>query len=225
MQRLMAIQIVSPTLPKTKLQEILEKRKPLVTGGHFLYPADDRGPSSHLSSFFYLARLTSSPEFVSLLVADLTEWIKRNRVPVDVVFAPADPVLVPIIVQLLESLRKPAAFLEYLPSGRFGSNIESAKLLQLGEKVFVFNGVSTTGRCVGETLPAYVEKAGGVVSAIGAFVKGTAPGVSATETKYGDRFYSALQADIPMYSPDRCPLCKEGLPLVPWNASVSKGAI
>lgn len=214
-----AVKIVSPTLPNAKLQELLDKTAPYAEG-HFLYPADADGPRAHLAAFFYLAKWTSEPDAVSLTADDLVKWIAAKKIPVDVILAPGESSVKKVTERICESLNVPAAYLEYLPSGRFGETIKNAGALA-GKNVLAFNGVSITGRCVGERLPAFAEKAGGTISAVSAFAKGTAAGVKAAEDRFGDRFYAAIQIDIPMYPPDpkKCPLCLEGFPLSPWNAS------
>lgn len=208
--------MVSPTLSVEALDAILTATRPFRKEGHFLYPADSRG--SHLSSFFYLAKMLGHPGAVSLVVNDLSRWLSASGHPVDLIFAPNDQPVRTLVEALSKEIGKPAAYLEYLPTGRFGEVVEHADLLKPGTKVLVFNGVSATGRCVGVRLPSFVEKAGAEVSAIAAFAKGSASGVRAAEEAFGPRFYSAIELNIPLYVPESCPLCESGIPLVPWNA-------
>jgi orotate phosphoribosyltransferase len=213
-----AIRIVSPSFPQKKFHEILEIQKPFVEGKHLLYPGDTRGPHAHLPAFFYFSRWIFHPDAILLLVKDLAHWLKKRGLGVDAVFAPADPSVVKVVEALSEVLEKPAVFLEYLPTGRFGEKVFPENILLPGKNVLVFNGVTITGRCVGERLPSFVEKAGAQIIGIAAFAKGTAPGVKKAEEKFGENFYSAIQVDIPMYPPDTCPLCQKGMPLFPWNS-------
>jgi hypothetical protein len=37
------------------------------------------------------------------------------------------------------------------------------------------------------------------------------------EEKWGNKFYSAIQVDIPVYKPEDCPMCRAGEKLIPWT--------
>lgn len=219
------ITLISPTFSPQSLEALLEKTHPFITQAHLRYPADNLGPSFHLPSFFYFSKILRDPSAAKLIAGDLGNWITSNKIPVDVIFAPADPEVKEIVKELSRMLNKPSAFLKVLPSGRFGESIEGKKHLTPGKNVLIFNGVSTTGRCVGLRLPQFAEQNHANVSAIAAFAKGSSPGVKEAEQKFHNRFYSAIQVNLPLYpaEPQKCPLCQQGISLEDWNEKITKG--
>ena len=210
----------SATFPRERLETILRTAKPFHPEGHYRYPADERG--NHLQGYFLLDPVVEEPRFVEWIQEDLASWIDRERLEFDVLFAPAQPAVKILADAVARAVGKPAVYWEYLPSGRFGDRLVEGRL-QRGQRALVFNGVSHTGRCVGQRLPEFVERLGGTRVGAAVFVKGTAPKVAETEAALGDRFYSALRAEIPVFAAAGCPLCRtEGAP-VPWTALRGNG--
>lgn len=211
----------SATFPRERLEAILREAKPFHAEGHFLYPADERG--NHLQGFFLLDPVAREPRFVEWITKDVVAWIDRTHLAFDVLFAPAQPAVQTVADAVARASDRPAAYWEYLPSGRFGDRLVAGHLNR-GARALVFNGVSHTGRCVGERLPGFVERLGGTRVAAAAFVKGSAPKIAETEAALGDRFYSALRAEIPVFAPTGCPLCRSDGPPVPWTALLGGGS-
>ncbi len=210
----------SATFPREHLERVLRTARPFHPDGHYRYPADERG--NHLQGFFLLEPVTADPRFVDWIREDLVAWIDREHIEFDVLFAPAQPAVRVLADAVASSVGRPAAYWEYLPSGRFGDRLVEGRL-ERGARALVLNGVSHTGRCVGERLPEFVERLGGTRVAAAVFVKGTAPKVAETEATLGGRFYSALRAEIPVFAPAGCPLCRsQGAP-VPWTSLLGSG--
>ena len=210
---------VSPTFPRQRLRTILEKAKPFHPRGHFLYPADARG--NHLGGFFLLDPVTADRGFVEWIAEDIAAWTVRSAIEFDVLFAPAQPAVRTLAGAVSRATGRPAVFWEYLPSGRFGDRLVEGRLDRRA-RALVFNGVSHTGRCVGQRLPEFVERLGGVRVAAAAFVKGSAPPVAEAEKSLGPKFYSAIRAEISVYAAAGCPLCRtQGAP-VPWMSLLGR---
>ena len=43
-----------------------------------------------------------------------------------------------------------------------------------------------------------------------------------TEKKHKENFYATIEIQIPVYSPDTCPLCQAEVELVPWTKLLEK---
>lgn len=211
----------STTFPTDRLEAIVREARPFHREGHFLYPADERG--NHLKGFFLLEPVAANPRFVEWIAEDLVAWVDRGRIEFDVLFAPAQPAVKTLAAAVARRAGRPTAYWEYLPSGRFGDRLVEGRL-DRGARALVFNGVSHTGRCVGLRLPEFVERLGGTSVAAAAFVKGSAPKVAETERRMGNRFYSALRADVPVFAPMGCPLCAQGGAPIPWTELLAEAA-
>ncbi|HYM38759.1 MAG TPA: hypothetical protein VEY12_01260 [Thermoplasmata archaeon] len=210
----------SPTFSRDRLRTILEKAKPFHPKGHYLEPADPHG--NHLGGYFLLDPVTADRGFVEWIAEDIVAWIVRNRIEFDVLFAPANPALRVLVQTVSRAMGRPAAYWEYLPSGRFGERLVEGRVDRRA-RALVLNGVSHTGRCVGQRLPEFVEQLGGTRAAAAVFVKGSVPKVAEIERTLGRRFYSALRVDVPVFAAAECPLCRTAGPPVPWTALLRSG--
>ncbi|MGD9118136.1 MAG: orotate phosphoribosyltransferase [Dehalococcoidia bacterium] len=83
-----------------------------------------------------------------------------------------------------------------------GFNIEK------GERVLIVDDIFTTGGSIRQTMDA-VKKLGGNIIGVGVMVDR-----STEKVDFGVPLFSCLRAEAVTYSPDNCPLCKEGIPLV-----------
>lgn len=204
----------SPTFPRERLETILSEARPFHPDGHFLYPADDRG--NHLQGYFLLEPVAAYPRFVDWIAEDTASWIDRTGLDFDVLFAPAQPAVQVLAEAIARKAGAPTAYWEYHASGRFGDRLVAGRVHR-GARALVFNGVSHTGRCVGQRLLGFVESLGGTSVAAAVFVKGSAPAVAETEDRLGERFYSAIRAEVPIFAPKGCVLCARMGPPVPWT--------
>ncbi len=213
--------VASSTFPKERLTGLLAEAKPFHPEGHYLDPADERG--NHLQGYFLLEPVAANPTFVDWIAEDVLAWVDREGVEFDVLFAPAQPAVQALARAIAARASRPMAFWEYFPSGRFGERLVEGRVTR-GSRALVFNGVTHTGRCVGQRLPEFVERLGGTSVAAAVFVKGTAPKVGETEAKLGERFYAALRAEVPVFAPAGCPLCARQGPPVPWTSLLGRGS-
>jgi len=81
--------------------------------------------------------------------------------------------------------------------------------IERGERVLVVDDLLTTGGSIGEVMAA-VNKLGGVIIGVGVLVDR-----SEQEMDFGVPLFSCHRpVPPPTYSPENCPLCAEGIPLV-----------
>lgn len=210
----------SATFPRERLETILREAAPFHPDGHYLYPADERG--NHLGSYFLLDPVVREPRFVTWIAEDMSAWIDRAGLEFDVLFAPAQPAVRSLADALARTAGVPVAYWEYLPSGRFGERLVDGRV-DRGARALVFNGVSHTGRCVGQRLPEFVDRLGAKTVGAAVFAKGSAPKVAETEAALGERFYASLRAEVPVFVPRECPLCRAGGTAVPWTVLLEAG--
>jgi hypothetical protein len=209
------IRLVSPTFPRATLDRILREARPFTEKGHYLYPADADG--IHTKGFLAFEPVARSTKFVDAIADDVAKWAERASIDVNVVFAPAAPAVRPLAEAVGARLGKPRAYWEYLPSGRFGNHLVEGSVPR-GSTALALNAVSLQGRCVGLRLPQFVQGLGGQVVAAAVFAKGTGVLVRETEDWLGDRFYSTIQVDVPIFAPTNCPTCESsGEPPIPWR--------
>jgi len=209
----------SETFLVDRLETIVRDARPFHPEGHYLYPADERG--NHLQGYFLIEPVAANPDFVEWIAEDVVSWAEEKGIEFDVLFAPAHPAVKILAQEIADAAGRRVAYWEYLPSGRFGERLVEGRVAA-GSKALVFNGVSHTGRCVGQRLPEFVERLGATSVAAAVFVKGSAPKVAETEQRLGDRFYSAVRAEVPVFAPEGCPLCARMGPPVPWTALLGR---
>jgi hypothetical protein len=219
----LSVKVTSPSFPKERMEKILSTPGIYLRGGHFEYPATEGNQTgNHLDAVFIIEPIAQNPTFVDWIVEDILCWIEKENIQFDVIFAPAQPAVKTIVGKLAKRTGARQAYWEYFPTGWFGSKLVSGEVKQ-GERALVFNGVTQQGRCVGDRLPSFVESLGAIPIAAAVFAKGSAPGVSIPEKRFGNKFYSAVQAAIQISSPDACTICQSTNPeiskkLTPWTA-------
>ncbi len=206
--------VTSATFPQERLETLVKEARPFHPEGHYLYPAEEGG--NHLQGSFLIEPVAAEPRFVDWIAQDVVAWADRLGLEFDVLFAPAQPGVRILADAIASRAGRPAAYWEYLPSGRFGQRLVEGRV-EAGSRAVVFNGVTHTGRCVGLRLPEFVAKLGGRTAAAAVFAKGRAPKVAETEERLGGCFYSAIRAEVPVFAPDGCPHCAREGPPVPWT--------
>lgn len=214
-----ALKLISSTFKKEWLEKILERANPFRADGHYLYPADERG--NHLKGFFLLDPIAEQPDLVELISEDILKWIKTRAIDFDIIFAPAQPGVKKFTDYIASKLGKKKAYLEYLPTGRFGDKLVEGEI-KPNDKVLVFNAVAVQGGCIGNKLPKLAGNFKGKVVAAATFAKGITPLIEETEKKHGNNFYATIQIPVQVYSPDTCPLCQKEVELVPWTELLEK---
>ena len=209
------LSLTSRTFPRASLDEILAVARPFSPEGHYLYPADREG--NHVRGFIAVEPIARHGPFVGRIADDVAAWARAESIDADVVFAPAQPAVRVLGGAVARALDLEAAYWEYRPSGRYGERLVEGTV-KPGSWALVFNGVSLQGRCVGDRLPAFLDRLGGSVAGAAVFAKGTAPLIHKVEQRLGSRFYSTVQVDVTIYRPAACPMCAaSGAPPVPWT--------
>ena len=82
-----------------------------------------------------------------------------------------------------------------------------------GERVLIVDDILTTGNSVREVMSA-VNKQGGTIIGIGVLVDR-----SEQRLEFGVPLFSCYRSVTPTYTPENCPLCASGLPLVKPGSS------
>lgn len=198
------IRLTSRTFPPSLWDRILREAHPFTETGHYRYPDDAQG--NHTKGFFAIEPVTRSSAFVDAIADDVRAWAVKSLRGVDVVFAPAQPAVRPLADAVARRLGIPAAYWEYLPSGRFGDRLVDGSVPP-GSRTLALNGVSLQGRCVGLRLPQFIERLGATTIGAAVFARGSTDLVRQTEERLGPRFYSAVQVEVPIYPASDCPMC------------------
>ncbi|HRF56539.1 MAG TPA: orotate phosphoribosyltransferase [Campylobacterales bacterium] len=176
--------------------------------GHFLL-------SSGNHSQFYLqsAKVLEDPKTAGLLASELAKQIKSSGVVVDAVCSPA---LGGILAgyELARALEVRFIFTE-----RVGGVMSLRRGFEVreGEKLLICEDIITTGGSAVEAMAA-VEALGGEVVAFAALanrgfcerVGGTGKRKPEAKLPSNKPFFALTDFDFEMYSPEGCPLCKDG---------------
>ena len=176
--------------------------------GHFLL-------SSGNHSQFYLqsAKVLEDPKTAGLLADELAKQIKSSGVAVDTVCSPA----LGGILAGYELAR--ALGVRFIFTERVGGVMSLRRGFEVreGEKLLICEDIITTGGSAVEAMAA-VEALGGEVTAFAALAnRGFCERVGGVATRKPEAklpsnkpFFALTDFDFEMYSPDACPLCKNG---------------
>jgi hypothetical protein len=219
------LSITSTTFPDDRLAKILSTPGTYHKFGHFEYPVSEAGKvGNHLDALFLIDPIAKRSDFIDWIVEDINRWLNREGIACNLIFAPAQPAVKSIVDKLAAMRGISVAYWDYHPSGWFGDNLAAGNV-QERDKVFVFNAVSHTGRCVGERLAGFVEKLGGEVNAAGVFALGTSDGATLAKQRYGTNLYTTVEVPLNLYSATNCPICVSNrespnaeMNLIPWTA-------
>ncbi len=172
--------------------------------GHFLLSS-----GNHSSHYVQCALLLSYPSVASEFMRDIADNIPDANV--DTVAAPAIGGII-VAYEVARLAGKRAIFLE---REERNMRLRRGFTVKKGECVYIVEDVITTGGSVLE-IKDVIEGSGGIVA-----------GFSSIINRSGGRFrvekpyYFCIEMTLPVYAPDNCPLCKNGLPLVkPGSRSV-----
>jgi len=169
--------------------------------GHFLLTS-----GLHSNQYFQCAKVLQYPRYCETLCAEIAARFRPMQV--DVVVAPA---LGGVVVgqEVGRQLGARTIFAERkdgIMQLRRGFEIRT------GERVLACEDVVTTGGSVGEVI-TIARKAGGRLIGAGFVVDRSNGRVKLPLDPEGVQF-SLLQMDVVAYTPEQCPLCKQGIPCV-----------
>jgi orotate phosphoribosyltransferase len=156
----------------------------------------------HSQQYFQCAKVLQHPSHTESLCGSIAQYFKDARI--DVVIAPA---LGGIVVgqEVGRQLNARTMFTERkenLMQLRRGFEIHK------GERVLVCEDVVTTGGSVFEVINI-VKECGGVVAGVGYIVDRSGKKVKFDVAEGGGQF-ACMYMDVVTYSPQDCPLCKNG---------------
>lgn len=165
--------------------------------GHFLLTS-----GSHSGKYIQCAALLSRPEIAVEFMEDIAEQFKGDEV--ETVVAPAVGGII-VAYEVAKLLAARALFLERVDGKmtlRRGFDIRE------GERTLIVEDVITTGGSVLEVRDTVVERGGEAV--------GLASIVNRSGGRFepGQSYYYCIKMEIPIYSPESCPFCKTGSPVV-----------
>lgn len=166
--------------------------------GHFLLSS-----GLHSPRYLQCALVCRQPDVCARLSGELAEAFKGSHV--DVVVGPAMGGII-LAYELARSLGARGIFMERCDDGRM--TLRRGFHLKPGESVLIAEDVMTTGGSVAEIVEE-VEKAGADVAGIACLVDR-----GGLKRFHGRRTASVLRMEVPTYSAQECPLCREGLPLI-----------
>ncbi len=160
--------------------------------GHFCLTS-----GNHSDTYFQCAKLYQYPDICEKLAKKLSEKLKD--IEFDTVIAPAIGAII-FGYEVAKQTGKRNLFVERKDGKmqlRRGYNIKR------NEKVIIVEDVVTTAKTIKETIEAIKDYEADVV--------GYACIVDRTSGKTDYNFRSLLKMDPVIYTPDECPLCKEGI--------------
>jgi orotate phosphoribosyltransferase len=183
-------------LPKEELLQIFRQTNALLDG-HFLLTS-----GLHSPHYFQCAKVLQYPKYLHLFAGELAKHFEYSEI--ELVISPAiGGVVVGTEVGRMLDVRTIFAERE---NGvmRLRRGFEIKK----GERVLVVEDVVTTGGSVNEIIQL-AKKAEATLAGVGYIVDR-----SNGKTKFNAKTFSVLQMDVVTYTPDMCPLCKDGSPAV-----------
>lgn len=168
-----------------------------VMKGHFLLTS-----GLHSDTYIQCARVLQYPEHTAQLVAIIASAFKDERI--DLVVGPAVGGIL-VAYEAGRQLGVPALFTE-----REGGAMTLRRGFEIpyGSRVLVVEDVVTTGGSVMEVMKV-VSKRGAQVAGIGLLVDR-----SGGRIDFGVKKQAVLTLDVKTYSPEDCPLCRQGMTAV-----------
>ena len=173
------------------LESILKEHRVLLQG-HFLLTS-----GLHSEYYFEKFRILESPELTTLFCREL---VKKLGTDYDWVIGPTTGGVI-IAFEVARQTGRLAGFSE---KGKDGRVIGRGFAIE-GKRVLVVDDVLTTGKSIRETKAAVLAKSG-IIAGVGVLIDRS---VDPPDFNY----QAVYQTSVENYPPDRCPLCKKGVPL------------
>src|SRR4030095_13404041 len=156
----------------------------------------------HSSRYLQCALVLQYPEHADYIGRALAAKFRDDRV--DVVVAPA----IGGIIVAHETARAVGVRALFTEREAGVMTLRRGFRLSQGERVLVVEDVVTTGGSTRETIQAVIDADGVVIGA------GSVVDRSNGTVDVGVRQQALLSLDVTAYAPEKCPLCKEGVPVV-----------
>ncbi len=174
--------------------------------GHFVLTS-----GLHSGQYFQCALVLQYPHYLEQFCREIVEFY-HDEEDVDVVIAPA----IGGIVVAQELARQIGARAIYTEREEGKMTLRRGFSIAPSEKVLICEDVITTGGSVQEVLEL-VEKIGAYPAGIGAIVDR-----SGGTAKFDVPLFSVVQVKAVTYKPERCPLCRQNMPLTKPGSRRSK---
>lgn len=186
-------------------RDILVKRQVLLEG-HFLLAS-----GRHSRQYFEKFRILQHPDDSAEFCRAIAEHFFGQKITV--VAGPTTGGII-IAYQTAQLMGAKAIYAERTAKGR---GFLRGMALSPEDAVLVVDDVLTTGGSVKETVEA-VRRSGACLIGVGVFIDR-----SSTPPDFGVPFHPVFREAVVTYSPDDCPLCRQGLPLTkPGTSPVKK---
>jgi orotate phosphoribosyltransferase len=176
--------------------EIFEKAKALLKG-HFLLSS-----GLHSDLYFEKFQVLQHPDYVEILCQKLASLFQDDKI--EVVVGPTTGGVI-IAYEVAKNLKTRSIFAE---SGGEGRVFKRGFSLKKGERVLIVDDILTTGKSVNEVIDL-VKRNDGEIIGIGLLLDR-----SGGKVDFGYPLKPLAVTEVKNYSPDECPLCKKGEPLV-----------
>lgn len=196
----------SPACWRATLNERLMEKEKIIelfksTGalqhGHFRLTS-----GLHSSEYFQCAKVLQYPQYNEILCGDIFRHFHDWRI--ELVVAPAIGGIM-VGQEVGRQLRVRSVFAEREDKAM---SLRRGFEVKQGERVLVCEDVVTTGGSVQEVVDL-VKAKGGVVAGVACVVDRSREPVN-----FGTEFFALMKMDVPVYEPDKCPLCKDNVPIV-----------
>jgi orotate phosphoribosyltransferase len=176
--------------------EIFEKAGALLKG-HFLLSS-----GLHSDLYFEKFQVLQYPEHVEVLCKKLASLFKDDKV--EVVVGPTTGGII-IAYEVAKNLKTRSIFAESEGQGRV---FKRGFGLKKGERVLIVDDILTTGKSLYEVVDL-VNRYDGKIVGMGVLLDR-----SGGKVDFGYPLKPLATTEIKNYSPDQCPLCRKGEPLV-----------
>jgi len=180
----------------------LFKRYGAMLEGHFLLTS-----GLHSATYLEKFRLFEHPEVTAQLCQALAEAYRGTGVETVVGPVTGGIILAHETAKQL-GVRCIFAEREVNTHGVPGMALRRGFQVRQGERLLIVEDILTTGRSIREVLEALKPFEPEIIGL------GVVADRSGGRVTFGVPLYALTHLDIPTYSPEACPLCREGLPLV-----------
>lgn len=183
-------------MTQNKVLEIFRQNNALLEG-HFKLSS-----GLHSGKYLQCALVLKNPTVAEKLCRELAGRFKNTAV--DIVAGPALGGVV-LSYELARQLGVPSLFTERDKDGIM--TLRRGFTIAKGAKILLCEDVLTTGKSTNETRKV-IESADGTIVGIAALID-RSDGIN-----FDVPFETLAKIEVPAYSPENCPLCKQGLALV-----------
>ncbi len=184
-----------------KTEEVMKKFEDAeaIQKGHFKLTS-----GVHSDTYIQCAQVMQHPEFMHNLCSELGKKFRGDDI--DVIVGPAIGGI--IMAHVMARVLGPWVRAIFTERENEKMTLRRSFEIKEGEKVLVVEDVTTTGSSVREVIDIVKSRQGKVVG-VGVLIDR-----SGGKVNFGVKTEKLLTIDIKTYLPEKCPLCKKGIPAV-----------